>query len=56
VTGVRTVSDAQGLPVQSPSVLGAVLSPARGQAPFAPAPPIALDALLGAIRARLGSR
>jgi hypothetical protein len=56
-SGGRMVLDAQGLPVRSPSVLRAVLSPARSQAaPLAPAPPIALDALLGAIRARLGPR
>jgi len=56
VTGARTVLDARGLPVRSPSVLGAVQAPTRGQAPLAPAPPIPLDAFVGAIRARLGSR
>jgi hypothetical protein len=56
LTGARTVLDARGLPVRSPSVLGAALSPARDPGPFAPAPSLALDALVAAIRARLGSR
>jgi hypothetical protein len=56
VTGGRMVLDAQGLPVRSPSVLRAALSRTRGQgAPFAPAPPVTLDALVEAIRGRLGS-